>query len=177
MKLTLTLNYAQVLVLGLLLTFVSGCQTPKQSQSVAQEAAQAYFALYAQRQDFAAFMTFYRQDAELQDLVYGNHVSGKQAIKAFLKWDSNPISFNGSASLVVSEQVAEGNHVVTRGYFVPFVYQQQTLGPWRFVIWHEFDSQGKIVRQYDWINYTPKADFVGGENLNELVSPKIVPIN
>lgn len=158
-----------VVIMMLTVTFMMSCKSTSNNPNKIKQVAQAYFSVFAERRDFQAFMSFYHDDAELQDLVYGNHVKGKQAIQNFFAWVDNPIAFKGPVSLVVTDQVVDGFNIVTRGYFVPFIYQKQEIGPWRFVIWQKYDESGKIIRQYDWINYTPKQDFGGDENLNLLI--------
>ncbi|GAB5380998.1 MAG: hypothetical protein Alis3KO_17820 [Aliiglaciecola sp.] len=135
--------------------------------------AKSFFEVYTHRNDLDQFMTFYAPDAQLQDLVYGEVVSGHAAIRGFYQWDVGNVELIGTDSLQVKEQVIQGNTVVTRGVFLPFKYHGQTMGPWRFIIWQEYNSQGKIIKQYDWINYTPKETFIGGENLNELPTTKV----
>jgi hypothetical protein len=58
--------------------------------------------------------------------------------------------------------------VVAQGYFKPFSYDGKSFGPWRFVIILEFNDDGKIVREIDWINYTPRENFLGGKDINTL---------
>lgn len=153
----------------LFLVFCLAACRSTSSTSAIQHSVSQYFDIYSNRADFDAFMSFYAEDAQLQDLVYGNHIRGKEALREFFRWDADPIRFEGSSSLVISEQVIQGNQVVTRGHFVEFDYLQQKMGPWRFVIWQEFNERGKIIRQEDWINYTPKESFSGGQNLNNLI--------
>lgn len=151
---------------ALILVSLSACQI-KPTQPTLSDKVEQYFTIYSQRTDFDAFLGFYSEDAVLEDLVYGNQVRGKAALRAFFRWESDPVKFEGGRSLVISEQVVRGNQVVTKGHFTEFEYQGQTMGPWRFVIWHEFNALGQIIRQEDWINYTPRESFLGGENLNK----------
>ena len=131
-----------------------------------------YFSAYSERRDFDRFMSFYADNATLEDMVYGSELAGKAAIRDFFNWPEGSFRLTrGDRVLVVQKQVVEGNTVVTEGYFNAFEYQGQPLGPWRFVIWLEFDKQGKISRQVDWINYTPKEQFTGGADLNRKLAP------
>lgn len=131
--------------------------------------ASAFFQVYAERENFDNFMNFYAADAVLQDIVYGELVSGQSAIRGFYQWNAGNVELIGPKALYVTEQVVQDNTVVTRGYFTAFKFHGQNMGPWRFVIWQEFNAEGKIITQYDWINYTPKETFIGGENLNSLI--------
>lgn len=140
----------------------------KDTQVNLAQVANAFFAIYAKRQDTTSLLSFYADEAEIQDLVYGELVKGKPAITHFYDWHSGNVKLLENDALKVTNQITQGNVVVTRGYFTPFLYYDQPQGPWRFVIWLEFNQEGKIVKQYDWINYTPKETFIGGENLNQL---------
>jgi len=130
-------------------------------------AAKQFFELYAERKQFTKFMSFYAEDARLQDLVYGSDLNGKAAIADFFNWNKGDFKVVGvGLALTVEEQIVDGNSVVTKGVFNKFNFQQQALGPWRFIIFQRYDGEGKILFQEDWINYTPKANYTNGKNLN-----------
>lgn len=134
-------------------------------------AASLFFELYADRQNIDALMAFYAEDAVLEDMVYGERVLGKDNIQAFLDWSNPHYQHKQPQVLIVEQQIVEKKQVITRGYFTPFVFHGQALGPWRFVIWQSFDEQGRIVYQQDWINYTPREQFLDGKDLNKLNRP------
>lgn len=140
------------------------------TSSLPIENAEKYFAVFSKRQNIEKLLVFYHPNAQLQDIVYGDHIIGRDAIKGFYRWDDPAVKLLENQSLVVLQQVSQDQHVVTRGYFTPFLYHGEPLGPWRFVIWQEFDANGLIIKQYDWINYTPKETFLGGDNLNPLIN-------
>jgi hypothetical protein len=75
---------------------------------------------------------------------------------------------SGPPALEVTALTAQGSRVVAQGYFKPFSYDGKFFGPWRFVIILEFNDDGKIVREIDWINYTPRENFLGGKDINTL---------
>ena len=56
--------------------------------------------------------------------------------------------------------------------FHEFSYDGSKLGPWLFVIIQEFNSDNKIIKQTDWINYTPRDNFLGGKNMNDSLKAK-----
>ena len=131
------------------------------------EVAERYFAVYAEREDFDALMSFYADHAVLEDMIYGHLAQDKASIREFLDWSLGDFSVvDGKPALEVRELVIDGNTAVARGFFNRFVFQGREMGPWRFVIWLAFNEDGKIVRHTDWINYTPRKEFLGGENLN-----------
>ncbi len=133
------------------------------------EIAERFFAVYAQRQDFDALMAFYAEEAQLEDLIYGHFAQDKTAIRAFLNWEDDKFSLaNGPPALEVTALTSDGSRVVAQGYFKPFKYGDNLFGPWRFVIILEFNDEGQIVREIDWINYTPREKFLGGKDINTL---------
>lgn len=134
-----------------------------------EQVAEHYFELFAQRTEFDEFMSLYAEDAELQDLVYGKHAIGVAQIRAFYNWQVGEFKMLKPYALVVTEQVVEDKVVVTRGYFTQFEYYGQIAGPWQFIIWQQFNDRNKITQQYDWINYTPKETYIGGDNMNLLI--------
>jgi len=141
-------------------------QVTNASEAQLREIAEQFFKTYSQRDNFDSFLNHYSDAIVLEDLVYGERVEGKEAVRGFYRWDSPEVELIDQKALTVLEQIISGSHVVTRGVFLPFYYHGQKMGPWRFVIWQEFDDQGLIIKQFDWINYTPKETFIGGENLN-----------
>lgn len=161
---------SRILAACLSLCVLAGCTaTPVPTQIPLLAKAEAYYRLYAERTDFDAFMAFYAENAELRDMGYGSHLQSKAAIADFFDWNRGDVTVLEGASLSVDNHVVQGNTVVTRGHFTRFMYRDVQMGPWYFVIWLEFDDKGQIVRQTDWINYTPKEQFVGGDNLNRLI--------
>ena len=136
---------------------------PKQLKLAVQE----YFNTYAQRQDFKKFMSFYAKDATLKDIIYGNDLRNKDEIQSFLNWHNGKFERLGSEHiLTVTNQVIENKKAITEGYFHQFKFNGKTFGPWLFVISLEFNEDNKIIKQTDWINYTPRKDFLGGLNMN-----------
>ena len=127
--------------------------------------AEQYFEVYAERTDFEQFMSFYAEDAVLEDLIYGHLAQGKSNIRAFLNWNDGKFSLaNGETALELDSLHIDGQHAYARGRFNPFNYAGKPHGPWRFLIALEFNKKGQIVRHVDWINYTPKDNFLGGED-------------
>lgn len=161
-----------ILITALFTALLTGCATTTSSNQQIAQTTKAFFEVYAKRRDFDQLMTFYADDAVLEDIVYGNDIKSKKAIGKFLNWsDSKYIMSGVGLSLVVQKQLVQGNKAVVEGYFSQFTYNDDTLGPWRFIIWLEFDDNGKINREVDWINYTPRKKFLGGKNMNNKLSP------
>ncbi len=161
------------LALFMVLLFVTACTTVTPQHKTLKQVVDDYFDVYAQRSDFDQFMTFYAEEAELIDIVYGNHLQSKNAINEFLDWNRGEFRLvSGQKILTVTQQTIEANTVVTQGYFHSFEYDGAMLGPWLFNITLEFDNAHKIVKQTDWINYTPRAEFLGGNNMNDKLIDK-----
>ncbi len=130
------------------LAIIHLCGNPSSLESIATR----YFEHYATRSDFAGFMSYYAENAILEDLVYGDRKVGRDAIRRFFDWGNS--DFDGhSPNLKVESMVIQGQQAVARGYFNSFSFKGQKMGPWYFVIWLEFDAQNKIKHQIDFINY------------------------
>ncbi len=157
--------------IGLLLV---GCKSPlKQNNALTiKPQVEQFISIYQARVDFDAFLKLYADSAQLEDLVYGHHAVGKPGIAAFYNWNGGNFKVIDDLktfeliNLVVDEQQ---RHAVITGRFNEFIYHDQKMGPWRFVITLQFNEKGLITHQQDWINYTPKADFMTGKNLNKTI--------
>lgn len=138
---------------------------PLFADTVTRNAASEYFETYASRKDFDRLMSFYAEDATFKDILTGIEFDGRDKIAEFLDWHRGEFSVeDGKPALVVTRQVIAGNTAVTEGVFNVFFYDGNRLGPWEFVMWHEFNDQGKITSHHDWINYTPKKILIGIES-------------
>jgi len=123
-----------------------------------------------QRKDFKKFMSFYAKDATLKDIIYGNDLRNKAEIQSFLNWHNGKFDRLASENiLTVTNQVIENQSAITEGYFHQFRFNDKEFGPWLFIISLEFNEDNKIIKQTDWINYTPRKDFLGGLNMNKLI--------
>ena len=160
---------------GLLFSGLLGCSStqapatmePKvKQQSHTETLARDFFQVYAKRSNIEALMAFYADNAVIEDIVYGEKVEGKNAIRQFYDWGSEHVSLLTPESIELLNLLVQDRVAVGRGVFHPFRYYDQQLGPWRFIIWLEFDENGKIIKQVDWINYRPKEMFIGGDDLN-----------
>lgn len=118
-----------------------------------RERAEAFFQVYAERSDFEAFLDFYAEDAVVEDIVNGDLIAGRDAIRTFFDWSNPRVVQTRDQALVLSSLAVEGRSAVARGHFTEFLYDGKPLGPWRFVIVLELGAAGKIRRQEDFINY------------------------
>ncbi len=146
---------------------LSGCVSTYKNSSDLSQAVDEYFRVYSERNDFESLMSFYSSKAHFEDIIYGNHLENKAEIRNFLAWDKGEFKvLEGDKALTITNQVVGEYTAVTEGFFHEFSYDGQKLGPWLFVIVQEFNSQNKIIKQTDWINYTPRKNFLGGKNMN-----------
>lgn len=160
----------KAIILIILCMVLCNAQATKKNTYTLHEIGSDFFKLYAERKDFEYFMSFYAADAVLEDIVYGNYIVSQNEIKKFLNWKNKSYKNINKNTLVVQKQVIMGNTMVTEGYFTEFSYDNKKMGPWRFIIWLEFDKTNKIIREVDWINYTPRDSFLGGEDMNKSLS-------
>ena len=156
------------IILSLLIALLlSGCISTNKSNKLPQ-VVNDYFDIYSKRDDFSKFMTYYADNAQLKDIIYGNSFNNKVEIRNFLDWNKGEFKIlNGIRALTVTKHTFGENIAITEGFFHAFSYDGQKLGPWLFVITQEFDSNNKIIQQIDWINYTPRDNFLGGKNMND----------
>ncbi|MGB3725629.1 MAG: nuclear transport factor 2 family protein [Glaciecola sp.] len=154
----------RLITTSMLVVIIAACSkpdsTPSNSPTRINELASAYFEVYRQRTDFEQFMSFYATNAIFEDIVQNKRFDGKPAIRAFLNWQQGEFSVIGGSTeqasppiLSVHKQVVQGQTAITQGVFHAFTYNGKTMGPWMFVIVQEFNAQGKIMKQSDWINY------------------------
>ena len=135
-----TFNRVLLILVGTLL--LHACSVKDNKKHLLQNVVDEYYTVYSERTDFERFMALYDDQAQLEVLA-------------------------GKPVLTLSKHVIDGRNVITEGYFNQFKYKGQVLGPWLFVIVHQFNDKNKIIKQTDWINYTPRKQFLGGKNMNQ----------
>ncbi|CAH9049606.1 hypothetical protein PSECIP111951_00357 [Pseudoalteromonas holothuriae] len=147
---------------------LSGCKATPQAMPLATVVAQ-YIEVFQKRQDFERLLTFYAPNAQLEDMIYGHVAADKKAIAKFYDWPNNKVEvLEGKALFCVSQKIIDTQQrvVIFTGQFHRFSYSGMELGPWRFLIKLQFNEQGKIIYQQDWINYTPRTLIDESKNLN-----------
>jgi hypothetical protein len=156
------------IILSLLIALLlNGCASTNKYNKLPQ-VVNDYFDIYSKRIDFNKFMSYYADNAQFKDIVYGNSFNSKVEIRNFLDWNKGEFKIlNGNKILTVTKHTFEVNTAITEGFFHTFSYDGQKLGPWLFIITQEFDSNYKIIQQTDWINYMPRVDFLDGKNMND----------
>lgn len=119
--------------------------------------AEAYFDTYAKRENWELFTSFYSDSVRFVDVDQGLTLVGKEAFFDFYHWSDSSFALldpKGPA-LVVESMVVEGFQAVARGYFTPFYFQNELMAEagWPFVIWLEYNADGRIISQQDFILY------------------------
>ncbi len=130
-----------------------------------------YYQTYADRQDFEKFLTFYDSSMVLEDMIYGNRVEGIDNFRAFFDWPNPNFELRDSVALVVTDQIFSSNEVVTIGYFTPFSWGGLEVEAMHFTTILTFNTEGKIIKHVDWINYPPYLiDFESKKNSNKWIN-------
>ena len=135
-------TFNRVLLILVSTFLLHACSVTDNKKHLLQNVVDEYQPVYSERTDFERFMALYDDQAQLEVLA-------------------------GKPVLTISKHVIDGRNVITEGYFNQFKYKGQVLGPWLFVIVHQFNDKNKIIKQTDWINYTPRKQFLGGKNMNQ----------
>ncbi|WP_249364653.1 nuclear transport factor 2 family protein [Pseudoalteromonas rubra] len=156
---------------------IEGCgMTPNGAQqthhhSKFQQQINNYIATYQARRDFEHFLSFYADDVQLEDMIYGFAVKDKQALAEFFNWSAGNVQIlDGEQTFMLDEVIIneQQRRAVIRGTYVRFTFEGREMGPWRFTTVLHFNSDNKITYQQDWINYRPRSLTDGGSNLNHL---------
>ncbi|MBD1580711.1 nuclear transport factor 2 family protein [Pseudoalteromonas sp. S16_S37] len=147
---------------------LSACQSSPNTTEL-ENTLEQYIEVFQKRQNFEQFLSFYAPDAQLEDMLYGHYASNRQGIAEFYDWPNSKLTvLEGMPLFSVDQQVVDNLQRVAifSGVFHRFSYFGKELGPWRFLIKLQFNEQGKIIYQQDWINYTPRSLITQSKNLN-----------
>ncbi|MDM7861632.1 hypothetical protein QTP81_13610 [Alteromonas sp. ASW11-36] len=115
-----------------------------------------YIDVYSARVEFIRFMDFYHEDVTFEDKVCSVKLQSKTSLKSFFDWHRGDfVVLDGSQALKVDNLSVIENSAIITGEFSKFTFDGQVLGPWDFLLYLEFNDNGKIIKQTDWINYRP----------------------
>lgn len=113
------------------------------------------FDTFKQRKDFERFLTFYDKNVKFEDVFHKVKLTNKAQFLDFYDWQKGDFDrLSNQFILQLDTLVIDGNSAVAQGTFLPFKFNGEKMGPWDFVIWLEFNEQGKVISQRDWINYS-----------------------
>lgn len=134
-----------------------------------------YYAVYAERSDAEAFLSFHADSVELRDYVAGERIQGVEALREFFDWGDPSFRMRDSVALVVQDIVVEANRAVVKGHFTPFAWAGLPFEAMQFTTILTFDAEQRIALQEDWINYpTDLLDYDSRKNSNHWI-PGFLP--
>lgn len=118
--------------------------------------SQAYFQTYAERENWEAFLSFYDNDIYFEDIQFRLVCAGIDSFSQFYDWPNSNFQKVDSMKpiLKVEQLITNDSSAIAHGFFDSFYWQNNFIsGPWEFTIILNFNSEGKIIRQRDMINY------------------------
>lgn len=135
-------------------TLTQATSTKQQKPSI-KDIVTRYYSVYAQRADFDTFIDFYANDAVLTDVIQHITIEGKPALIQFFDWNNPAFKKQAKVALIIHEQIisAKNNQIVTSGEFTPFLWQGKPYPAMQFTTILTLNTQGKIIKQTDWIDY------------------------
>ena len=106
-------------------------------------------------------MALYDEGLVFQDQLLKINYNSLSDFAAFYNWPDTNFQKHPDfpKTLIVEELICEDRVGVATGYFTPFYYKGKLYAmdaKFRFCIWLQFNEEGKIIKQTDWIAY-PKA--------------------
>jgi hypothetical protein len=137
-----------VLMVGMLLSACSG----EKGQNIAT-VVDDFYKCYAERQDLEQFLSYYDEHIVFEDMINGDKLEGKVALKNFLDWGNPAYKMLENKSLVLTEKIIDKNKAVVKGYFTPFQWGEHRFEAMHFTSILTFGPSQKIIMQVDWINY------------------------
>ncbi|MEO0367393.1 MAG: nuclear transport factor 2 family protein [Pseudomonadota bacterium] len=154
--------HTAVLAICTTIFLLYGCSTttnPQKAKIVSadvRERAEKWLAIYAERSDWEALLDCYANDVKFEDQRIRLKLEGKLAFADFYDWPNElfRLADPEKPALVVHELVVDGTSAVARGRFLPFYWGEELFDVSdEFVFWLEFNQQGKISIQRDYIPY------------------------
>ena len=120
--------------------------------------AEQYFSTYAARTDWEKFLSYYAETLEFEDIILQESYHSLASFREFYNWpDSGFVKHPDYPKvLVIDELIVHGKTAIGKGRLNPFywygrLFEMKDIG--NFIIWLEFNDQGKIIKQTDWIEY------------------------
>lgn len=129
-----------------------------------------FYEVYKVRMDSKRFLEFYSDSAILEDMINGDRVVGRQALEKFFDWSNPDFQLVEKEALVVKDIFVAGHVAIIYGYFTPFKWGGLEFEAMHFTTQLDFDAEGKIIKQVDWINYpSTLIDYSKRNNSNEWI--------
>jgi len=137
-----------ILIFGLLF---NGCSFDK--NNTIERIVDDYYKTYNKRQDLDKFIEFYDNHILLEDIINGDRIKGKSALRNFLNWENPNFKILENNSLKITEKIIKENKAVVKGYFTKFQWGENEFESMHFTTILIFNKSDKIIKQVDWINY------------------------
>ena len=148
MKICLNLS---LLVLLLISMICLSCESKQNAPS--KSITDAFYQTYKERKDFEKFIDFYDEQIVLEDMINGDRMEGKKALRTFFDWENPNFECLSAHTLEIEEKIIQANQAVVKGYFSAFRWGTTQFEAMHFTTILTFNEAGKIVKQVDWINY------------------------
>lgn len=159
-------NLLKLLTTVLILLFIGACSNTSEIDKIVDD----YHRTYVERVDFENFMSFYSDDIVFEDMINGDKIVGKLALKNFFDWHNPAYKKLQTETLIIEEKLIDESKVVFNGYFTPFQWGETKYEAMHFTTILTFNSSGKIVKQVDWINYPNNlVDYQNRKNSNNWI--------
>jgi uncharacterized protein YutD len=128
------------------------CCTPRSEVNI-KGITTEFYEIYKDRKNSKRFLEFYSDSIVLEDIVNGDRILGKQSLEKFFDWSNKDFQLVEEKALAVKDIFVAGHVAVVYGYFTPFKWGETEFEAMHFTTQLDFDKEGKIVKQVDWINY------------------------
>ena len=149
--------------------FLNSCTSTEPDIS---DTTKEYYSTYQERSDFDKFLNFYDENMVLEDIMLGERMVGKAAFASFFDWNNPKFQKLEAIALFVEQQIIQGKHVVTQGYFTSFKWGDTEVGTMYFTTILTFNDNGKIIKHVDWINYPNElVDYRNRKDSNSWIKP------
>ena len=142
----------RLLVFILFISFLCSCASNDQRAEL-KDTVDQYYSNYQVRSEFDGFMDFYADSVQFEDIINGDRLSGKAAIREFFQWDNPEFKLLDSVAFIIEDQVVDQQKSITKGHFTPFEWSGTRYESMYFTSILEFNKDQKIVKHTDWINY------------------------
>ncbi|WP_421877148.1 nuclear transport factor 2 family protein [Marinoscillum sp.] len=137
-----------LLMIGML---VASCTT--NTKSDLSKTVSDYYHTYNERADVEKMLTYYAPNVVFEDIITGDRIEGKNALREFLDWDNPNFQQLDNSLLVIETIIIEEGNAAIKGYFKKFKWGDTAFEPMHFTTLLTFDDTKHITKQVDWINY------------------------
>lgn len=137
-----------LLMMGML---VASCTTSTESDL--SKTVRDYYNTYNERADVEKMLTYYAPNVVFEDIINGDRIEGKDALREFLDWDNPNFHQLDDTLLVIQSIIIQDHHAAIKGYFKEFKWGDTAFEPMHFTTLLTFDDTKRITKQVDWINY------------------------